>query len=751
MATTTPETSRSLLDKAPTPRGVVPQRLRPHQRVGAQVSRSRLLERIAATDRPIVVLRAGAGYGKSTVLSQLAADARQPVAWITLDASDADPMVLARNLVHSLALGGLDVAAVEASLRVAEPKLWASVIPAVASALDEIEVPFLLIVDDLHLASGESAAVIERLLDLLPIGSRAVLAGRGHGGLHLARRALTGPVLQIEGDELSFDDAEAREFVLAGAGPLPAPVVDELLKATESWPAGLHFAVLALRDRGEAPATISELLSSDQHAVEYLQQEALHQLEPGQRAFLVEISVLDHVRAPLCDAVTQRSDSAQILAELAGSGLLFLSPTVGAADAYGMHQLFTALLLAELRSDRPDSEGPLRRRAALWHDSHGEPDAAVRQAIAAQDLELAAQIVYRNHAEILVRGEVSSLQRWTASFPGDMAASNGLLALAAGWAALTDGDRNSLEHYVQIARAHSVDGALPDGSTSHALATAALEMVAGLDDVATTIERAQLLIDAGPRATPWWRLARLQIAVANLGVGVRDAVAMLARLELDTRGQASVHLVALSQLALTEFRLGDTEAAGAHIGAAVREAAESGLSSYPMVGMFHCVASLVAAADGDEHLSRAHAEGAGGLLRISRRVAPRAAIQARQTLAEAALLRGDVGSAAELLHGAAERLGSQPDVAAWHRVQQQLERRLSERTGQRSPDRLSDAELRVLRMLPSHRSLEAIGAELFISRNTVKSHTMAIYRKLGVSGRSAAVARATSLGLVEPG
>jgi LuxR family maltose regulon positive regulatory protein len=59
------------------------------------------------------------------------------------------------------------------------------------------------------------------------------------------------------------------------------------------------------------------------------------------------------------------------------------------------------------------------------------------------------------------------------------------------------------------------------------------------------------------------------------------------------------------------------------------------------------------------------------------------------------------------------------------------------------------AELRVLEMLPTHHSLGAIGAELYVSRNTVKSHTIAIYRKLGVSSRAAAVERARELGLLQ--
>ncbi len=62
---------------------------------------------------------------------------------------------------------------------------------------------------------------------------------------------------------------------------------------------------------------------------------------------------------------------------------------------------------------------------------------------------------------------------------------------------------------------------------------------------------------------------------------------------------------------------------------------------------------------------------------------------------------------------------------------------------------LTTAELRVLRYLPTHLSFQAIAEELFVSRNTVKTQAIAIYRKLGVSSRGEAVTAALELGLIE--
>jgi DNA-binding CsgD family transcriptional regulator len=64
---------------------------------------------------------------------------------------------------------------------------------------------------------------------------------------------------------------------------------------------------------------------------------------------------------------------------------------------------------------------------------------------------------------------------------------------------------------------------------------------------------------------------------------------------------------------------------------------------------------------------------------------------------------------------------------------------------------MTTAQLRVLDYLPTHLNYTEIAVELFISRNTVKSHAIAIFRKLGVSSRSEAIVVAGRLGLAPHG
>ena len=65
-------------------------------------------------------------------------------------------------------------------------------------------------------------------------------------------------------------------------------------------------------------------------------------------------------------------------------------------------------------------------------------------------------------------------------------------------------------------------------------------------------------------------------------------------------------------------------------------------------------------------------------------------------------------------------------------------------------DELSEAELRVVRYLPTNLRTPEIAGELFVSTNTVRTHLRHIYAKLGAHGRAEAVDRARQLGLLAP-
>ena len=707
------------------------------------------------TDAPVVVVEAGAGYGKSTLLSQLVEAEVRAVGWLTLDTSDVDPMVMVRHLVDALSDAGQDLDEVRPVLDWPEPDLWGRVLPLLTAAVERSTTPFLLVLDDVHvITSRESVEQWRPILDVVPEGSTVVLSGRSmpHSDLtRLARRELDGDLVRFDGSDLAFLPQEAHAVVQTELPELRSTQVDQVVRSTEGWPAGVHLAVLALRDRSDPSVLVDELVASDRRVVDYLEQEVLSHLDHGERTFLAEIAVLQHLSGPLCDATTGRQDSAVRLEGLVAGGNLFIAPVAGTTGDYRLHQLFADMLLRELRRRSPERERELRIAAARWLAAHGEPDAAIAQALLGGDLDLAARIAYRNVSTAIHGGTTASLDRWISLFPGDAVASDALLGLVATWSAIARGNRAEALHHLDSVRTSSYVGPLPDGTVGLDVAIAAADLLVGAEGVNATAESAAIVVQAGPTGSPWWHIARLQLAFARALAGTLDPVEGFAAAELDTRGRPAVHAVTSGP-----SRARPSSCRGSGRGAELSAAAQSeieasGLASYPLVGLVHCVSSLSAAIRGDVDGSRRHAEDAEGILQLSRAIVVRTHLHTRQVLAEAALVRGDVEEARRLLTESRRRLGEEPDAVLLHRVQGELERRLEsrrdERAGLPSVVKLTPAEARVLEELRSHRSLDEIGRRLYISRNTVKTHTVSIYRKVGVSNRSQAVDRADELGL----
>jgi len=731
-------------------RGVVPQRLRAPRRRPDQLDRTALVERVLGCDAPIVVVQAGAGYGKTTLLSQIVATDPRPSGWLTIDPADDDPVVLLRHLVGALGDAGLEVDDVATALSGPAPNLSRHVLPLLAEVAAGSVTPFLLVLDDLHAVSRDEAVhFADELLRLLPPDCTVVLAGRSLPDMRLARWEVDGLLARFDESDLAYTEPEAHRVLAAALPDLSQRLEREVMRVTLGWPAGMHLAILALRDHPDPPVVIDGLLGSDRRVVEYLQQEGLARLDPDVRRFLTDISVLSTVSGPVCDAVTGRSDSAKLLEWLVSSGNLFVSPIGDEGGVYRVHHLFADLLIGELRRTDPTREVELRTRAAHWYDESGRGDAAVAQALAARDLDLASAIVFRHHAAAILNGETATLQRWLDGFPGGRVSTDGLLALAAGWSAMLNGDRRALLHHLAAARANPTVEPLPDGTVDHVVAVAALAQIAALDGLAAVKANAEEVVAAGPTGSPWWALARLQVGLCRTAVGGVDPVEEFTSIVLDTKGSPAVHAVSTAHLALAFLRSGDRDDADRAVRSALAELAEHGLLTYALTGIVHCAASLIAACAGDDVRSRRHAADAEWILTLTRQLNPRAAVLTRQLLAEAAIVRGEPGVAARLLPASRSVLAGEADVAALVATQDDLEARLRSLRAHPEVQDLTNAEMRVIEQLPTHRSLEEIGEHLYVSRNTVKTHTLSIYRKLGVSSRGAAVARARELGLID--
>jgi LuxR family maltose regulon positive regulatory protein len=718
------------------------------------VARSRLSVALdAGRGVPVTLVAAPAGYGKTTAVRAWCAARRSPPAWVTLDSGDNDPVRLwtyaataverahegiGRDALQRLAhAGGSVESAVDALMN------------GIATSGEEV----LIVLDDMQaLDDEECLATIDHAVRRLPPAARLVLLSRVDPGLALARLRGHGDLLELRARELTFTLAEARELVVERGGiPLEADEVELLCDRTEGWPAALVFACTWLRSADDAPRAVRDFGGSHGFVVDYLTDEVLASLDDDVRSFLLFVSVLRRFTPELCDGVLGRTDSAAILGRLERSNLFVTRLERG--GWFRVHSLFAEFAASQLESEQPGASASIHARASAWLRSQSLLVEATEHATAAGDDEVVAQLLVESHLSLIRAGRSRSLLRWVHTLPTQTLVEHPVIAVGAATAALMAGqstleqrrflhlaDRARTKHpervgpYVEavagMVRAASVDG---DVGKAVAAGRRAVELAADADDVlvAALAALARALYFAGELDEAW-------------------ASALRAVEHPDAARRPPGHAVARSTLALVAVdkkRLGTArthaEKARAIVGRLGTSRSWIGANASAAFGAVLAGEGAHAAAERelayaehffrDEVASVHHAWLLGVLARVRSR-------------------RGRLDEAEATLRSALDQITELADPGSVRTMVEDVRRELGEAKSRATDGEVlelpSAAELAVLRLLASDLTVRQIGGELYLSSNTIRSHTRALYRKLGVNSRVDAVARAGALGLL---
>lgn len=390
--------------------------LRPSVPVGsvARVDLTQLLEGVVA--HRVTLVTGPAGFGKSWLVSDwLDWHADWYQGWVTVDAYDRDAMRLWLHIVE--AVMPEQGSAARDLLR--EGRAGVSrVVDAVAIDLGQRDGPTVVVIDDVHLLDGTaSLESLDQFLRLLPEDVHVILIGRRDPEISLAKLRLSGELLEIRAMDLRCTVAEAHELVSETLGlGLSPDVVSSLHAKTLGWIAGIRLAATFIsrssdmrRAAGAVPQ-VAALEGAYGALGDYLVEEVLGDLEPEDRMFLLDTSILAVLTPPLCDAVTERTDSAAVLEELVRSGM-FTNRTVDAGDWYRYHDMFRDALRAVLHREAHDREAELHRRAARWTHHNDVPVSAIEHAIAARDTAIAGRWIVEASPALLRSNQAGTLRR----------------------------------------------------------------------------------------------------------------------------------------------------------------------------------------------------------------------------------------------------------------------------------------------------------------------------------------------------
>ena len=731
-------------------------KLRPPVVRPGTVRRVSLIERLVrGKPCPIVSVVAPSGYGKTTLLSQWAERNGQAFAWVSVDEGDNDPKVLLTYVAEALhAVEPIDGRVFDA---LASPvsSVPGSVVPRLGSAFSSMTSPVVLVLDDVHvLHNSECRAALSVLADHVPGGSQLALAGRAGPPLRTARLRTEGRILEIGPEHLALTSDEASSLLRNADVALGEVEVADLHRRTEGWPAGLYLAALYLREGGPLASAAVSFGGDDRLVSEYMESEFLSRISRRQRLFLTRAAVLERMSGPLCEAVLDVGGSAAILTDLARSNLL-LVPLDRRGEWYRYHNLFRDMLLAELERLEPGVIPVLRRRAADWCMRNGLPEEALEYSMAAGDVDAAAGLVAKLVIPAHRQGRVPTVRRWLRWLEdrGGIEGYPMAAVLAALFCALTGRPVEAERWAGVVDRWQYGDPARPGDPSTEAWAAVMRTFLCrrGVEQMRADADEAVRRFAAQSFVTP--APAFLQ-GIARLLCGDLDGGDASLQDGTSIGEQAGTHedvAIALCERSLVAIARGEWGRAEALADRARTVLRRAGIGESYATPLLSAVQARAAMHRGDVPAARQQLVSAQRLRHLLTYALPYFAVQARIELIRVHFELADLGGARTLMREVDELLRRRPGLGTLAGEAQTLRAQLAKERDSSVPgaSALTGAELRLLPLLSTHLSFPEIAGEMFLSRHTVKSQAISIYRKLGACSRSQAIVRSRELGLLE--
>jgi len=592
----------------------------------AAVLRPRLLEMLDTGVRgPLTLVAAPAGAGKSALVSSWIAQGRAPgpVAWLSLDADDADGRRFWRAVLRALAQATGDDAVAALAVSPRDPMRIELVLPALVDALAGRRRPVVLVLDDFHEVVDAAHEDLERLVRFPPPALRLVVVTRADPPIGLSRLRLDGSLTEIRAADLAFTLDEAAALFAALEMALAPEDLATLWRRTEGWAAALRLAAASLQSHPEPGHFIEHFAGTDATISDYLVSEVLTRQPPELRDFLLRTSIVETLSVDLADALTGTADAHAMLGRLEHGGVL-TTPLDEHGTWHRYHPLFAELLRAELRAQLPDEVPQLHRRAATWLAANGDDAAALRHAATGGAWDLAADLTTARWFGMMIEGEMGTLRPILETMPSELVDASPELALAFAGALLARGDTAGAQPYME--RAEEGEARVPAARrTQFAASRAAIG-----------------LYDGRVRSEP---IAALHAARALLE---RDAV-------LESHALApAVRSFVLGQLGIVELWTGELESATAHLERAHASALEGDSDWTALVALAHL--SVARAFRGEIGRAMRHADDAVALAERRGWARTEPAGAAYSVQAAVAIQRGRRDDAARLVDRASEAL-----------------------------------------------------------------------------------------------
>jgi ATP/maltotriose-dependent transcriptional regulator MalT/ActR/RegA family two-component response regulator len=348
--------------------------------------------------RPLTLVSAAAGYGKSTLASLWLEAWEGPYGWLSLDDVENDLRQFLNYLLAAIANAFPGACETTRSLLQAPELAPVSDLSRyLGNDLEEIKDPFILVLDNYHLIREKTVHdLMDAVLAHPPQNLHLMLLARRDPPLLTSKLRALNQMNEIGTIDLRFTVAEIKAFLETILGHS----VDEktawtIQERLEGWPAGMRLTSQALKHSGDLDRLLAGLEGGFPTIVDYLMTEVLAHQPPEMAKWLTATAILDQFCAPLCDALLG-SEAAPGAGEINGDEFivrlqkdnLFLMALDSENRWFRYHPLFRQLLQEQLNRHWPPEEiAALHSRANAWFaendinaDAIKRPPAASREA-----------------------------------------------------------------------------------------------------------------------------------------------------------------------------------------------------------------------------------------------------------------------------------------------------------------------------------------------------------------------------------
>jgi LuxR family maltose regulon positive regulatory protein len=408
------------------------------------VHRHRLTERIGQGVKGLLTLiSAPAGFGKTNLLIEWAAETKSPIAWLTIDEEDNDPSRFLSYLIG--AIQAVNPGLGEEALDFIQSTKGRGLETGVTLLLNEISVlrkNLILALDEFQVLESETIIQgFNYLLKHCPRNLHLIIATRKEPAFDLASLRVKGRVVELGADELRFNHEEIDMFLHEVTGMQFSPgTIDALEQNTDGWITGLQMAAISMRHRADSAGLPFHLQGDSHYLVDFLAKEVLDRQPEEIRQFLLKSSVLDQFNGSLCEAVinpeSQPGYGAVMLDQLEHANL-FIVALDEKHEWFRYHHLFGDFLRHVLAESHPAEISLMKKRAALWLETQSNLEEAIKYALDAGDDEWTADLIERNVETMIKTGEIFSLTHWIGALPNEIIQQHPRISLTYAWGLIT--------------------------------------------------------------------------------------------------------------------------------------------------------------------------------------------------------------------------------------------------------------------------------------------------------------------------